>query len=108
MTAAGPDTGVLEGTDLLCQVKASVVCYKDPADEGTQKSKGPGDPKLVAVAQVVEPHDHQDGAHLTSGSRDAVRSAPDLCWVHLQPQANTLCSAKGNTEQKRYKLTVCK
>ena len=77
-------TVVCEGTNLLCQVKAGVVCYKDPADEGTQKSKGPSDPELVAVAQVVEPHDHQDGAHLASGSRYAVSSAPDLCWVHLQ------------------------
>lgn len=56
-----------KAANLLSQIQTSVVCYKDPADDSTQKGKGPGDPKLVTVAQVVEPDHHQDGPHLARG-----------------------------------------
>ena len=73
-------------THLLSKVKAGVVGYKGPADNGAQEGKGPGDPELVAVAQVVEPDYHQDGAHLASGGRNAVGCTSDGSRVHLQQQ----------------------
>jgi len=75
---------------LLSQVQTSVVGHEHPANAGTQQGNRPGDPELVAVAQVVEPHHHTDGANLTSGSRNSMCSTPNGSWVHLQQKVTHL------------------
>ena len=76
---------------LLGKVQAGVVSHKGPADDGAQEGKGPGDPELVAVAQVVEPDHHQYGAHLACGCRYAVGCASNRSRVHLHTRT-CLCT----------------
>lgn len=68
---------------LFSKIQASVVGHKDPAAHGTCQGKGPCDPELVTVAQVIEPHDNANGAHLASSCRNAVGCASDGSWIHL-------------------------
>lgn len=61
---------VQDGTEslayLLSKVQTSQVCNKDPTDDSSKKGNRPGDPELVAVAQVVQPHHNTDGANFAS------------------------------------------
>ena len=68
---------------LLCKVEACVVCNKKPTDGSTRQRKGPCDPKLVAVAQVVEPDNNQYGPNFACGGRNAMCCTPDLGRIHL-------------------------
>ena len=60
----------LDGTEsfayLLSKVHTSQVRNKDPADHCSKQGNRPGDPELVTVAQVVQPHHNTDGTNFAS------------------------------------------
>jgi len=60
----------LDGTEgfayLLSKVQTSQVRNKDPADNSSKQGNRPGDPELVTVAQIIQPHHNTDGTNFAS------------------------------------------